>query len=82
MAWGVGGPAWGTTSMPWLFIVDGHGIVRAKYLGVVGTTDVEAILSMIAEECCSPPGGSGVHSARRHRPNGRWSRRTGPTRVQ
>ncbi len=49
-AWGVGGPAWGTTSMPWLFIADGHGIVRAKYQGVVGTTDVEAILSMIAQE--------------------------------
>ncbi len=49
-AWGVGGSAWGIASMPWLYVVDGHGIVRAKYQGVVGTADVETILAMIAQE--------------------------------
>jgi hypothetical protein len=34
--------------MPWIFIVDGDGIVRAKYQGVIGTNDVDVILSMIA----------------------------------
>ena len=32
---------WGVASMPWIFIVDGDGIVRAKYQGVMGTADVD-----------------------------------------
>jgi len=47
-AWGVGAAPWGVGSMPWVFIVDGHGLVRAKYQGVVGTTDVDVILSLLA----------------------------------
>ena len=35
-AWGIGGAPWGARSMPWVFVVDGHGIVRAKYQGVIG----------------------------------------------
>jgi protein SCO1/2 len=46
-AWGVGGSPWGGLSMPWVFVVDGDGIVRAKYQGLVGTDDVDVILSLI-----------------------------------
>ena len=48
-AWGVGAAPWGVGSMPWIFIVDGNGVVRAKYQGVVGTTDVDVILSLLAQ---------------------------------
>ena len=48
-AWGVGAAPWGVGSMPWVFIVDGSGVVRAKYQGVVGTTDVDVILSLLAQ---------------------------------
>jgi hypothetical protein len=47
-AWGVGGPPWGAASMPWVFIVDGAGVVRAKYQGIIGSDDVDVILSLIA----------------------------------
>ena len=47
-AWGVGGAPWGPRSMPWVFVVDGNGIVRATYQGVMGTDDVDVILSLIA----------------------------------
>ena len=47
-AWGLAGSPWGATSMPWIFIVDGHGIVRAKAEGVFGTDDVDVILALIA----------------------------------
>ena len=47
-AWGLGGAPWGATSMPWVFVVDGNGIVRAKAEGVMGTDDVDVILALIA----------------------------------
>ena len=47
-AWGLGTPLWGSASMPWLFIVDDDGIVRAKYQGFVGSADVDVILTAIA----------------------------------
>jgi protein SCO1/2 len=47
-AWGVGDPPWGVGSMPWVFVVDGNGIVRAKYQGVMGSADVDVILSLLA----------------------------------
>jgi hypothetical protein len=34
--------------MPWVFIVDGSGTVRAKYQGVVGSDDLDVIISLIA----------------------------------
>ncbi|HEY6057757.1 MAG TPA: SCO family protein, partial [Candidatus Limnocylindrales bacterium] len=46
-AWGIGGPPWGALSMPWIFVVDGDGLVRAKYQGVIGSDDVDVILSLI-----------------------------------
>jgi hypothetical protein len=34
--------------MPWVFVVDGSGVVRAKYQGVVGSNDLDVIISMVA----------------------------------
>ena len=48
-AWGFGAQPWGARSMPWVFVVDGAGIVRAKYEGVVGSDDVDVILALIAQ---------------------------------
>ncbi len=48
-AWGVGGDPWGPRSMPWVFVVDGNGVVRAKYQGVMGTDDVDVVLALIAQ---------------------------------
>ena len=48
-AWGVGGDPWGPRSMPWVFVVDGNGTVRAKYQGVMGTHDVDVILALIEQ---------------------------------
>ena len=47
-AWGLAGDPWGPTSMPWVFVVDGNGIVRAKAEGVMGSDDVDIILALIA----------------------------------
>jgi protein SCO1/2 len=44
-AWGVGDEPWSPSSMPWVFVVNASGIVRARYQGLVGSADIEAILS-------------------------------------
>ena len=49
VAWGIGGAPWGARSMPWTFVIDGAGIVRAKYQGVTGTADVDVMLALIAD---------------------------------
>lgn len=46
-ALGLGDATWPGTEMPWIFVVDGDGIVRAKYTGIVGSADVDVILSQI-----------------------------------
>lgn len=46
-AWGLGDATWPGTKMPWIFVVDGSGIVRAKYTGIAGSADVDVILSLI-----------------------------------
>jgi protein SCO1/2 len=46
--WGLAGDPWGPTLMPWVFVVDGNGIVRAKAEGVMGSDDVDVILALIA----------------------------------
>ena len=46
-AFGLGDATWPATNMPWVFVVDGQGIVRAKYNGIVGSRDVDLILSLI-----------------------------------
>ena len=33
--------------MPWIFVVDANGVVRAKYQGVVGTEDIDVVVSLI-----------------------------------
>ncbi len=50
LAWGLGDATWPATKMPWIFVVDGQGIVRAKYTGIVGSADVDVILSQIQAE--------------------------------
>ena len=47
-ALGLGDAVWPATRMPWIFVVDGDGIVRAKYEGIVGSDDIDLILSLIA----------------------------------
>jgi len=49
VAWGIGGAPWGVRSMPWVFVVDGQGVVRAKYQGVMGSADVDVILALVAQ---------------------------------
>jgi len=49
-AWGFGGAPWGPVSMPWVFVVDGTGVVRAKYQGLMGSDDVDVMLSLLAGE--------------------------------
>ena len=46
-AWGIGDVTWTALNMPWVFVVDGSGIVRAKYTGIVGSADVDVILSQV-----------------------------------
>ena len=48
-AWGIGGDPWGPRSMPWVFVVDGNGVVRAKYQGIMGSEDVDVIVALIAQ---------------------------------
>jgi protein SCO1/2 len=46
-AFGIGPAPWPATAMPWIFVVDGKGIVRAKYTGIIGSADVDVIVSLI-----------------------------------
>jgi len=48
-SWGIGGVPWGSRSMPWVFVVDGHGVVRAKYQAVMGSADVDVIVALISQ---------------------------------
>ena len=50
LAFGLGDATWPGTKMPWIFVVDGDGIVRAKYTGIVGSADIDVILTQIAAE--------------------------------
>ena len=49
-AFGLGDATWPGTKMPWIFVVDGNGTVRAKYTGIVGSADVDVILTQIKAE--------------------------------
>jgi len=35
--------------LAWVFVVDGQGVVRAKYQGVMGSADVDVILALVAQ---------------------------------
>lgn len=43
------GPFVTSGSKPWVFVVDGNGIVRAKYQGVMGSDDLDVIISLIEQ---------------------------------
>jgi hypothetical protein len=47
-AFGLGPEPWTGVKMPWIFVVDGQGIVRAKYTDIIGSADVDVILSLIS----------------------------------
>ena len=49
-SWGIGDATWTALDMPWIFVVDGQGIVRAKYTGIIGSADVDVIVSMITRQ--------------------------------
>ena len=49
-AFGLGDATWPSTAMPWVFVVDGDGVVRAKATGVVGSADIDLALSLITGE--------------------------------
>jgi protein SCO1 len=49
-AYGLGDATWPATKMPWIFVVDGNGTVRAKYTGIVGSADIDVILTQLKEE--------------------------------
>jgi protein SCO1/2 len=49
-AFGLGDATWPGTKMPWIFVVDGNGVVRAKYTGIVGSADIDVILTQIKAE--------------------------------
>jgi cytochrome oxidase Cu insertion factor (SCO1/SenC/PrrC family) len=49
-AFGLGDATWPSTDMPWVFVVDGQGIVRAKATGIIGSADVDLALSQITGE--------------------------------
>ena len=51
---GLGDDVWPATRMPWIFVVDGDGIVRAKYEGIVGSDDIDLILSLITGRGTTP----------------------------
>lgn len=52
----IGGPlrpapwtaAWGVSSAPWVFVVDGDGVVRGKFSGIVGTDELRAAIRSVA----------------------------------
>jgi len=46
-AYGLGPGARNAKTVPWAFVVDGKGIVRAKYQGVIGSADLDVIISLI-----------------------------------
>ena len=77
---GVGrrGQPWGPKSMPWIFVVDGNGTVRAEYQGVVGTEDVDVVVSMIESGGDRPVRNFG-HAERAERPHPRSLTRQRPS---
>jgi len=46
-AYGLGPAPWTAASVPWALVVDGQGIVRAKYQGIMGSADIDVIISLI-----------------------------------
>ncbi len=49
-AYGLGDETWPGTAMPWIFVVDSNNVVRAKYTGIVGSADIDVILTLMKQE--------------------------------
>ncbi|MCZ7554682.1 MAG: hypothetical protein M5U05_19240 [Anaerolineales bacterium] len=49
-AWGIAAEPWGPVSMPWVFVIDGDGVVRAKYQGVIGSADIDVMLALLGSD--------------------------------
>jgi len=49
-AFGIGPGTRNAKTVPWAFVVDGQGIVRAKYQGIIGSADVDVIISLIEND--------------------------------
>lgn len=47
-AWGIGGPAFGVGSIPWVFVVDRNGIVKAAFQGVMGSEELAVAVADVA----------------------------------
>jgi hypothetical protein len=45
VAWGIGDPAFGPGSIPWVFVVDGDGVVSAAFQGVMGSEELAVALA-------------------------------------
>lgn len=46
--WGLGAAAFGTSSIPWVFVVDRDGVVRATFQGVMGSEEIAVALADVA----------------------------------
>jgi hypothetical protein len=44
--------------MPWVFVVDSSGTVRAKYQGVMGSADIDVIVALLEQPGPTGPGPS------------------------
>ena len=44
-AWGIGDPAFGPASVPWVFVVDHTGVVTATFQGVMGSEELAVALA-------------------------------------
>lgn len=54
-AYGLGDAPWTGVRMPWVFVVDGNNVIRAKYTNIIGSWDIDVILSEITGRVA--PGG-------------------------
>jgi hypothetical protein len=48
VAWGLDDPAFGVRSVPWVFVVDRAGVVRATFQGVIGSEELAVALADVA----------------------------------
>jgi hypothetical protein len=46
--WGLGAASFGTGSVPWVFVVDRDGVVRATFQGVMGSEEIAVALADVA----------------------------------
>jgi hypothetical protein len=47
-AWGIGDAAFGPMSIPWVFVVNGDGVITAAFQGVMGSEELAVALADIA----------------------------------